>query len=149
MTNCSGPMFETFSKICYQVLGDGDSDSCFVLMESPGLPPVFLALSSDAENAIPIDKHFIPQEYGNGMEVLNMLKEDWNGSIRVLYDNNPTDNVDFSIPETQHIHFKNKKEFIEIIYRFVDDKYTVKDDETITQREIFLMGKLISLEPHL
>lgn len=134
---------ETFSKICYELLGDGDSGSCFVVLESPGLPQTFLTLSNDAEEALPINEDFIPSEFGNGMEVLNMIEEDWSGSIKVLCR---PDIVDSHGP-TRYIDFKNKQEFIEIIYeKFVNNNYTVKNSADITIRDLKLLEKLLNVK---
>ena len=143
MEGVTSHAFNTFNHICYELLGDGDPESCFVLLESESTerPQLFLTLKLDANNTLPINADYIPNTYGNGMDVLNMLKETWAGSIKEI-----SDQISTGVQTTNYIHFTNKTEFINIIYtRFVDHKYNIKNENGITERDFILIKKLLNV----
>ena len=100
-----------WEKLCDDLLGDGDPGTLTIL-DSPNMPKLYISLSEDTEERLPIDESFMPDN--TPLEVFSMVSEDWHGTIRVLQKEG----------DISEIHFKNKQEFIDITYeRFIDNNY--------------------------
>ena len=75
------------------------------------------------------------------MEVLNMILESWNGSIKILSDE--PSQYEPSQDNIFYIDFESKQEFIDIIHeRFIDNNYNVLDESDISESDYKCMELL-------